>query len=830
MKNVLQKYMVDFGKNFTNTFDLDFWHRYTNLTHVQLEIKIKKGTIDSQLNHCDSGYKNKLYELTSLSQLKLSHTKKYPLDTFKAGFFQLSVNPLDKSSEYSLNFVTEDLPNTKTNICFLLLNQDTSFNLNKQIEEIISAFTHLGDNFSYHLSIVSNSPVKNIEANDSISIFNKDGLGSNKALGLGLYEILHGSLKNKEFTAVCILEDKLFLSQEMMERLFIAYSYKKNNVFFGVAVSPSFSLFTPTKAESSYLNLGYKYTNTPTPFDKPLGEFIQANDYRNLLTIDKSPDYCTGLLCVDIKDMADINLPYPLYKELNLLDLCLRLKNKGLRLAISPTIVGIQRNNPGSLNPKYLYYRFRNRLFMQAIDRKLNKNDLFKSAIKLTLDSIRQRRYEQATIIIKAVKDFLKGIDFNINNYKKIEAELDAIVQAEKPVHMPLIPPGYKVLTSESPYRNIWTKRLFEYSLWGHFCPLMQKLALDSDFRGDLSCVRKSQRIIYFDIRSKFGQSLKRKELSALRILLKLFFLTLKKTKFNWAQKEIEKAHTKYLTADFWSNFSAKNKNKKKQSHCDQKPVPRYPRQSTALTDRDQVFINSIRNLHYGKRCFIVGNGPSLKIADLDKLNSEYSLASNKIYLAFDSTPWRPSLYSVEDTLVAFNNHDEIVNIAGCTKIFPAHLLSYLPRTANHFFINSFSSISSATAQHGFASKDSFIRNFSRDLSFGVYWGSTITYSLMQMAVHMGFKKIYLIGVDHYYEEPTEKLAGNMLVSENEQNHFHPDYRKPGELWHSPNIARLETSYQYAYDYCSKIGVKVYNASRKTALDVFPQVNFEDII
>ena len=39
-----------------------------------------------------------------------------------------------------------------------------------------------------------------------------------------------------------------------------------------------------------------------------------------------------------------------------------------------------------------------------------------------------------------------------------------------------------------------------------------------------------------------------------------------------------------------------------------------------------------------GKRCFIIGNGPSLKLEDLNRLKNEITIASNKIYLIFNKT------------------------------------------------------------------------------------------------------------------------------------------------------------------------------------------------
>ena len=63
------------------------------------------------------------------------------------------------------------------------------------------------------------------------------------------------------------------------------------------------------------------------------------------------------------------------------------------------------------------------------------------------------------------------------------------------------------------------------------------------------------------------------------------------------------------------------------------------PSQSS-WAENDQRLTN-LQNIHKGKRAFILGNGPSLSIADLNKLKNEITFASNKIYLAFEKTDIR---------------------------------------------------------------------------------------------------------------------------------------------------------------------------------------------
>ncbi len=90
--------------------------------------------------------------------------------------------------------------------------------------------------------------------------------------------------------------------------------------------------------------------------------------------------------------------------------------------------------------------------------------------------------------------------------------------------------------------------------------------------------------------------------------------------------------------------------------------------------------LKSFKDKHKNKRAFILGNGPSLKLEDIEKLDSEITFAANKIYLLFNETKWRPTYYFVEDDLVFRQNYEEIKAVKNTTKFFFQHLLKSLQK------------------------------------------------------------------------------------------------------------------------------------------------------
>ena len=60
----------------------------------------------------------------------------------------------------------------------------------------------------------------------------------------------------------------------------------------------------------------------------------------------------------------------------------------------------------------------------------------------------------------------------------------------------------------------------------------------------------------------------------------------------------------------------------------------------------------ALKDIHKGKRAFIIGNGPSLKQTDLSKLKNEITFGMNRIYLAFPDLGFTTSYICVTNDLV----------------------------------------------------------------------------------------------------------------------------------------------------------------------------------
>ncbi|WP_416672048.1 FkbM family methyltransferase [Egbenema bharatensis] len=221
------------------------------------------------------------------------------------------------------------------------------------------------------------------------------------------------------------------------------------------------------------------------------------------------------------------------------------------------------------------------------------------------------------------------------------------------------------------------------------------------------------------------------------------------------------------------------------------------------------------------KRAFVIGNGPSLNQTDLNLLRNEVTFGVNGIFLKFKDTDFRPTFYVVEDHLVAEDRGEKINQIQGPIKLFPIYLGYCLNEGDDTVFYNH---IPRRSYPHGF--------DFSMDASEHTYAGCTVTFSCLQLAYYMGFKEIYLIGVDCNYEIPKdveekEEYSVKILdMKTSDPNHFDPDYFGKGYRWHDPQVDKMRGAYQEARKVCEANGVTIYNATIGGQLEVFPRVDY----
>ena len=235
--------------------------------------------------------------------------------------------------------------------------------------------------------------------------------------------------------------------------------------------------------------------------------------------------------------------------------------------------------------------------------------------------------------------------------------------------------------------------------------------------------------------------------------------------------------------------------------------------------------LKNLKKINCDKRCFIVGNGPSLTVLDLEKLKNEDCFACNRIYGLYDKTSWRPRYYCLQDKRVLFQIKDDLGYVVeNCEKaFFPYNYRSYFKRsfmTGNkvYLFYHPYVSVYSEDGSY-----PDDIMTFSDDISLAVYDGLSITYGMIQIAGYMGYKEIYLLGIDHNY------TMKNGIVDTAKS---YAEGIKPIDMskQYPPELKLCEISFANARKYCEEHGIVIKNATRGGKLEVFERILLEDVI
>jgi len=221
--------------------------------------------------------------------------------------------------------------------------------------------------------------------------------------------------------------------------------------------------------------------------------------------------------------------------------------------------------------------------------------------------------------------------------------------------------------------------------------------------------------------------------------------------------------------------------------------------------------LGELRDLHRGKRCFIIGNGPSLKHTDLSKLRNEFTLGQNRIYLAFPDMGFETSYYLSVNDLVIEQCADEI-NSLKMPRFISWRGRRWLKPQDNLFFIH--------TTYTG--------EKFAKDIRGRIWEGGTVTYTSLQVAYYLGFEQVILVGVDHNYV--TQGKPNATVVSEGDDpNHFHPGYFGKGYRWQLPDLIQWEEAYRLARRTYEADGRSVIDATIGGKLRVFPRVDYDSL-
>lgn len=251
----------------------------------------------------------------------------------------------------------------------------------------------------------------------------------------------------------------------------------------------------------------------------------------------------------------------------------------------------------------------------------------------------------------------------------------------------------------------------------------------------------------------------------------------------------------------------------------------------------------SLKNLYTGKRCFILGNGPSLKDVNLADLKNEYVFTVNQLMRRQDFAELNTNFHLWSD----FNFFDldmgkaedaellevmKMVNTKGNKPLcfFPADMKDFAGKYGLDRELN----------LRYFKIRLRFYEGFRQPIRFSGFIPamSTVVHFAIFLAVYMGFKEIYLLGCDStsIVVQIKSSLENNdendysYELSENEKRRMHKLLAKNGIEGYARSFWHILLSYRVLFQYCKKRQIALYNCSSQTIIDTIPKIKLSEVL
>jgi hypothetical protein len=232
-----------------------------------------------------------------------------------------------------------------------------------------------------------------------------------------------------------------------------------------------------------------------------------------------------------------------------------------------------------------------------------------------------------------------------------------------------------------------------------------------------------------------------------------------------------------------------------------------------------------LKNKHLGQRCFIVGNGPSIKQQDLTLLANEWTFCVNHFYRHPQIEDIKPKYYTIIDPKLITGEWpvsmlDEIIEKCPQAKFFLSSQYQDIPQiSAYSERADIYWLYSNQLVHEGFSC--------STDLT-SCLGGVTVVTLCLFAAIYMGFQDIYLLGIDcdgifrdlveqssHFYEAKKENIGDNdpLLV-----------------VRHLRSTIQGLRGWGVIADKFKNSPHNITNLTRGGLLNVFPREEFENVV
>ena len=223
----------------------------------------------------------------------------------------------------------------------------------------------------------------------------------------------------------------------------------------------------------------------------------------------------------------------------------------------------------------------------------------------------------------------------------------------------------------------------------------------------------------------------------------------------------------------------------------------------------------SLKDKYIGEKCFVFGNGPSLNASILKMIKDNcdiFCFATNGFALIFDQIRFFPDA-------VCMSNYEAIEKYA---HLYPDNTVKFLKEGwSDRTKLSNVYELPFACSHELGVHKGAFIKdgNFAENPFEQNFCGDSVVLDFcIPLAYFMGFKYIYLIGVDCDYSKGYFTGKYEKSFREGFKGMINNDF--------SISIA----SFKYTYDFLKEKGRQLYKITESKKFDFIPDITLKEIV
>jgi hypothetical protein len=272
-----------------------------------------------------------------------------------------------------------------------------------------------------------------------------------------------------------------------------------------------------------------------------------------------------------------------------------------------------------------------------------------------------------------------------------------------------------------------------------------------------------------------------------------------------------------------------------------------------------------LKERHAGQECLYIGNGPSLTKMDwsfVDVARIPVIFGVNKIYLGLRQFNLRltylaatnrriltgtslnaflgqatPESGVVDRDVVKFVRADRWMQSAeynAAHNVVPIRSISTCSRSACRYAVPKPEGGTDELGHKRVSYRndttlcDAHCRSCFCDASAAYVEGNTVTYAALQLLYLMGCQRVYLVGVDHRFEQQGAANTAQLMLG-SDPNHFHPLYFGGNQTWDLADLPSSELHYRLAKERFEDDGREVVDLTVGGRLNVFRKADYREL-